>query len=394
MALGKWRQEASRLAPFAAITGVAVLRHFTGGATSPVTPLFAFPVIWVALTDSRRAVLASVVVMAAAFALPIVLAGAPDYPRSDWLRWALWVVVAAVAGATVQRLRNKVEEGEVRNRTIASLSRDPFVVIDDRGRVTEWSPAAEHVFGWSRDEAVGGELAVLLIPLSHREAHRRGLARFVETGSGPLVGRPVEVNALCKDGRERPVQLTITPDRREEGWQFLAVLHDLSVHHHASHMEQLAHTDPLTHLANRRGLDEHLDREMARARRTGDPLTIVLLDLDRFKSFNDQHGHGAGDRLLFRVAHAWRLELRESDLLARHGGDEFAAVLPDCPLEDGFALAERLRTVTPVEISCSVGVAEWDGQEDVGQLLERADVGLYADKEARGNGGLAQDPSA
>ena len=156
---------------------------------------------------------------------------------------------------------------------------------------------------------------------------------------------------------------------------------------------RLARTDALTGVANRRAWDDELPRELARAVRSGEPLCVALLDLDHFKAYNDQHGHQAGDRLL-KAAAAWQGRLRKSDLLARYGGEEFALLLPDCGLASGMEIAERLRTAQP-EVTCSLGVAAWDGQEEAAGLVARADRALYAAKEAGRDRCLAdQTPAA
>jgi diguanylate cyclase (GGDEF)-like protein len=142
---------------------------------------------------------------------------------------------------------------------------------------------------------------------------------------------------------------------------------------------RLARTDSLTGVANRRAWDEELPRELARAGRSGQRVCVALLDLDHFKAYNDEHGHLAGDRLLKEAAAAWENRLRKTDLLARYGGEEFAVLLPDCDLGDAMEIAERLRTAQP-EVTCSIGVAGWDRQEDIGQLVARADRALYAAK--------------
>jgi len=142
---------------------------------------------------------------------------------------------------------------------------------------------------------------------------------------------------------------------------------------------RMARTDPLTGVLNRRVLDQELPRELARAARGGQPLCVALIDLDRFKAYNDRHGHQAGDRLLKAVGAAWSANLRTTDLLVRYGGEEFAVVLPDCGLEDAMAIAERLRTAQP-EGTCSIGVAEWARGETVDELIGRADQALYAAK--------------
>lgn len=148
-------------------------------------------------------------------------------------------------------------------------------------------------------------------------------------------------------------------------------------------LESVARTDDLTGLPNRRAWEEELPREMARAHRDSRELCVVMIDLDRFKLFNDRHGHQAGDRLLKQAASAWAQELRATDVLARYGGEEFALALPGGRPEDDAALVERLRGVTPDGQTCSAGMARWDGEETATQLVGRADGALY---EAKGAG--------
>ncbi len=151
----------------------------------------------------------------------------------------------------------------------------------------------------------------------------------------------------------------------------------------AHRLEELALTDPLTGLPNRRGLARELDREMARARRDGRRLGFALLDLDRFKVFNDTHGHQAGDRLLTRTARTYTAQMRRPDVLARYGGEEFVLLLPGCrDHADAVAACERVRASTPDDQTASAGVAVWDGIEPPHTLLDRADRALYAAKDA------------
>jgi diguanylate cyclase (GGDEF)-like protein/PAS domain S-box-containing protein len=156
-------------------------------------------------------------------------------------------------------------------------------------------------------------------------------------------------------------------------------------------LREQARTDPLTGLANRRQWDERLGVELARAARDGRPLCVAALDLDRFKPYNDRHGHQAGDRLLREGTVAWRGVLRGSDLLARQGGDEFALLLPDCDLECAQSIVTRLQGLTPggdEGIGCSAGLVRWEAGEAPDALLARADAALYAAK-AAGRGGIS-----
>ena len=145
-------------------------------------------------------------------------------------------------------------------------------------------------------------------------------------------------------------------------------------------VSRLAASDALTGLANRRGWAARAGAEMRRARRTGEPLGVALIDLDRFKAYNDRHGHAAGDRLLVACARAWGEALRGSDFLARFGGDEFAVLLPDCDAAVLDEVASRLRSALPDGAGCSVGATIWRAGEPMEEALRRADAALYADK--------------
>jgi diguanylate cyclase (GGDEF)-like protein len=145
---------------------------------------------------------------------------------------------------------------------------------------------------------------------------------------------------------------------------------------------ELARTDPLTGLANRRTWDEALWLEQERARRTGVPLCVTLLDLDHFKAFNDRRGHQAGDLMLKEATAAWRAQLRDVDTLARWGGEEFALLLPACPLEQAEKVLGRLKSATPADITFSAGIVSWDEQESALHLMQRANAGLDSAKQS------------
>jgi len=157
----------------------------------------------------------------------------------------------------------------------------------------------------------------------------------------------------------------------------------------------LARTDPLTDLSNRRAWQDELARELARAERAGERLSIGMIDLDELKAFNDRYGHSAGDRLLLTAAARWRRRLRLTDLIARIGGDEFAVTLPGCGLSEATALGDELRRALPDGLTCSIGVAEWSAGETAEALFDRADRALYVAKgEGRDRTVAAPTPAA
>jgi diguanylate cyclase (GGDEF)-like protein len=164
---------------------------------------------------------------------------------------------------------------------------------------------------------------------------------------------------------------------------------DLESRYHEE-IYRLTIVDGLTLVPNRRYFDDFLEREVARCSRSGGPLTLVLLDLDRFKEINDGFGHLFGDRLLREIAGLIQSRVRREQLFARLGGDEFALVLPDVGLQDALQFADRVRrevAAHPVTdrgrrlaTTLSIGVAELEPGMTVAALFERADQSLYASK--------------
>ncbi|MHB8826898.1 MAG: GGDEF domain-containing protein [Acidimicrobiales bacterium] len=145
-----------------------------------------------------------------------------------------------------------------------------------------------------------------------------------------------------------------------------------------------SHEDMLTRLANRRAWDDRLDEELERARRNKTPLSLSMIDVDNFKAVNDRGGHSAGDLLLCELADRWRAVIREGgDFLARLGGDEFGVIASNMSELEIQRLAKRLQEITPVGVSCSVGVATWDGVESAAELFRRADEAMYQVKRGR-----------
>jgi diguanylate cyclase (GGDEF)-like protein/PAS domain S-box-containing protein len=490
-----------------------------------------------------------------------VLTLGPD-AQDPAARWLITMGTVVVSGFVIAQLSGQVRrraaeaeeraerqrEAEARTRAIIETAHDAFVQIDDTGRILDWNRQAEATFGFSRREALGSPLFDLLVPERFRDDYEEVLKRFRETGSAPLLNRPLELLAVHRDGHEFLAEVTIAPLRAGDRYTFNAFARDITdrkraerqVHEQledlsvvarvardlasvtdaqaaraaicdaaldvsaakvailyepaadgrelvstsivgarlprirlpfagersgagvaftsgqpffvadlAGHpavtqnivlelevrsalwqpvlrngvsigvltaawaervdelservtslmallaaeaavaieradlltrLEAVARTDDLTGLSNRRAWDEELPRELARSERDERPVCVAMLDLDRFKHYNDEHGHQAGDRLLKQLAAEWRDMLRPTDVMARYGGEEFVVLLPNCPLEEALDVVERLRETIPADQSCSAGIASWDGREAPESLVSRADGALYRAK--------------
>jgi diguanylate cyclase (GGDEF)-like protein len=149
----------------------------------------------------------------------------------------------------------------------------------------------------------------------------------------------------------------------------------------ADRLRTAATTDPLTGVRNRRAWEQEAERSLAHATRTGEALSVVILDLDDFKRVNDRQGHGAGDDLLRELTGRWRHLLRRADVLGRYGGDEFVLCLPDTDRAGATELLQRLAAAHPFPWSSGVAIAEPD--DTVSTVLARADADMYRQKQGR-----------
>ncbi len=240
------------------------------------------------------------------------------------------------------------------------------------------------------DEVVLGRDPGCTVPLPAEDVSRRH-ARIAPEGDGHVVVDLGSTNGTWVNGAGVERHRLAAGDRIRVGAYVAAYLAagDPSARH-LEDLARLAREDALTGLPNRRALDEALAREVARAERSGSPLAALALDVDHFKRVNDLHGHAAGDAVLAAVAARAASALRAGDLLARVGGEAFAARLPGADLPAAAEAAERIRAAVggaPIEaggravaVTVSVGCAALEPAEPGPALLARADARLYAAK--------------
>jgi diguanylate cyclase (GGDEF)-like protein len=227
-------------------------------------------------------------------------------------------------------------------------------------------------------------LGVIAIPiLAHRADVRAALSLFDTT---PMMLSASEIDAFCAFGRSVARDLDGVSLPPHEPKISVDLFEDVEA------LQQLASTDSLTGLENRRGGETHIAIAIARAKREQHPLSVILLDIDRFKNVNDTFGHQAGDQLLRDVSQILKNTVRAYDILVRWGGEEFLLVLPGVDLDPARLLAERVRlaieTMDTHGLGCvtvSAGVARFDADYDFAATLRAADQRLYQAKAAGRN---------
>lgn len=380
------------------LVSIFLLRDSAGASTAGIGIVALLPVFWQALYGSRDRLAVVTGALTASFALPVALIGPPAYPLAQLRMAALFGVVAAFVGysaqALVAQVRREAERSRCRERDLERIAAI--------ARSLPASEDARHEICVAARELSGGSFAVLLEPDGRGRLVATAAAgieagtvsidpEHVERGVWEAHGRPGSiVSEPVVRGEDAPGVLVVAWEEADgpaamaaAGIVRLLAAEAGSAIERADLLARLASmavTDALTGLPNRRALEARLERSLRES--AARELCVAMLDLDRFKDYNDRHGHQAGDRVLRTAAAAWRDTLRPRDLLARYGGEEFAVVLEGSDGGGAVAAIERLRAATPDGQTCSGGIAIWDGREDAEALVRRADRALYAAKEA------------
>ncbi len=266
-----------------------------------------------------------------------------------------------------------------------------YIVTEDR-RIVEINQKMCDVLGFEREELLNAEMPWPFTPPEGSEVSYAVGDRMVTEALQSTSGHSetVELPLMRKDGSRFIGEVTISPARDEDGnvFAWVSTIRDVSTRHdYEIELERLATHDSLTGLANRRLFDERLEQEIADAIRHDRSMAVAILDLDHFKSVNDEHGHPVGDRALREAAARLAQVLRKGDLLARIGGEEFAWILPEVHSHGAWAAVERARRSiceTPFDgigrMTISIGVAMRGALHDAELLYKHADQSLYRAK--------------
>ena len=297
---------------------------------------------------------------------------------------------------TQQALRSS----EAQLQAIISTAGVAIITADGQGQIRSANPAAERLFGRSAAELLSSSLAELV-----DELERPRLAELLQRlgEAGAALSQSLELCARHSSGQALTLQLNLAKVLGGERPTLVCALGDLTerkrfeldLRHANEQLLRLSTTDALTELANRRLLMQRLDEEWRRAQRSGEPLALLLVDVDHFKLYNDHYGHQAGDACLRRIAEVLKLSAnRSTDLVARYGGEEFVLLLANTGSEGAQEVAQRCRSlleasalehaISPIapHVTLSIGLVSGTPQTGMSaqQWLASADLALYQAK--------------
>ena len=307
----------------------------------------------------------------------------------------LYFVVQSTDITEQRRTEEERREAEERFRRAFEDAGTGMAVIgvapENEGRFLEVNDQLCQITGYPREQLLRMTEASLLHPDDLGELDE-GIRRLM---SGDSPAHRAEVRLISASGGTVWVSISNSVVRHSGGTPQMRLVQMLDISERKRFEGQLQHLadhDPLTGLINRRRFEEELERELMAAKRYGRSGAVLVLDLDNFKYVNDTLGHSAGDKLIVSVSALLRRRLRESDTLARIGGDEFAVILPDCNTAQAEAAADGLLTTIREGMleqhrggrsSASIGVAPYsDDVESTGEeMLVEADVAMYEAKE-------------
>jgi diguanylate cyclase (GGDEF)-like protein/PAS domain S-box-containing protein len=306
----------------------------------------------------------------------------------------LAVIEQTASLASIAIEKKQAEEKLKRAASVFTHAHEGIMITDASGIITEVNDAFSYITGYTPGEVLGKRPKML--QSEHYSSESYAEMWTETTVKGHWHG---EVWSRRKNGTDYPVMLTTSAVKDSGGFvqHYVSLCTDISLmKEHHGQLERMAHFDALTNLPNRVLLADRLSQSMVQCQRRNNSLAVAFMDLDGFKAVNDLHGHNVGDKLLIEVAQRMQVALRESDTLARIGGDEFIAVMVGLEnIEDSQPVLKRLLTAAAapftvgdnvMQVSASIGVTFYPQDNvDADQLIRHADQAMYVAKQAGKN---------
>ena len=298
-----------------------------------------------------------------------------------------------VAFDEMLRVQAQLRSSEERIRTILEYANDAVISIDSAGIVTQWNRTSESLFGWTSNEAMGRNIVDLIVPPAFRSSFVNILTHLGRLGKKSTTARR-ELLAVDRYGKELSVEVSLNVNNVAGQFEFTAFLHDISERKKwESTLNEMALSDGLTGLPNRRHFMQVLHHAILRQLRQNSGLALLFMDLNGFKKINDTNGHDTGDAVLKEFAKRVSGCLRENDTMARLGGDEFVVLAEGVRvLEHARILAGKIVTAldlplpgSAIMMSTSIGISIYDPPANAEQFLKEADIAMYKAKQGASN---------
>lgn len=321
-------------------------------------------------------------------------------------------IVSPIVNSTIEKFRiiqtcveiteKKILEKQLnismkRFEAVVNNAYDGIITIDEQQNVKLFNEAAQSMFGYSEQEIIGEPLTKLL-PEKYQAKHHGYVEGFKrsQVDSRPMQTRAA-VQGLRKDGSEFAIEVTISKIRIADNVEFTAVIRDISEKNQL--LEELilsSRRDPLTELYNRRYFTELLQSEITRSKRFKRGFSLLMLDIDHFKSINDRFGHACGDAALIAFTKTVTNSTREVDTRCRWGGEEFLVLLPEIPKETAMLVAEKIRKNVEnletiyegdlIKLTVSIGLEYFSGDGiEMSNMINKVDQLLYKAKDTGRN---------
>ena len=296
-----------------------------------------------------------------------------------------------------KKVEDALRESEEKYRTILENIDDGYYEVDITGNLTFFNDSMSRILGYPREEMMGMNNR----QYTDKENAKKLFKTFNEVYKTGKTAKEFDWEIIRKDGTKRHIEVSVSIRRNSSGQPigFQGIARDITDRKRAEdalresehRYQELSIIDDLTQLYNSRQFYSQLEKEIERANRYEQPLTLLLLDLDNFKTFNDTYGHVEGDNVLSRLGQVIKECLRETDSAFRYGGEEFTIILPMTTSEEGMITAQRIQTelrketFSPVMnqkvyMTVSIGLSHYRPKEEMKTFVHRVDQLMYQAK--------------
>lgn len=300
-----------------------------------------------------------------------------------------------------QALNNLITKERQRFEKVLNASPAGTLLADPDGKIVYVNDELCRLFGYTDEELIDQSIE-LLVPEKYREQHKTDRDQFIKEGSARKMGRGMMLRGQRKNGSTLPIEIGLQPITLVDEQLQIVTIMDLTeqvgflekIKEQADQLRALSLTDELTHTGNRRAFNNKLSEYVELSFRSNVPVSLMILDIDHFKEYNDSFGHVEGDKALQKIASILNKESRNIDFVARYGGEEFTVIMPDTNRVDALYLAERIRTaiggypwdLKPLTISIGISTTHEltsktiELDKAIDSLIRLADEALYQSK--------------